>query len=532
MHRLPRFGVRFVHASAKSGIRAGKKPIPEILPAERLDLLRKTLEENAHANSKYAEQHNVFEMLEVDRPKRDKLRQKAYDKLVEKLNTSYTVTQLQTYLRSQNIPTAKTKNELVERVIQRSWGIQSPQQRAAESKVLSKVIPSTKRELVLLISDHGQFLRDIQQHTNVSISVQSEDETLLLQGTEKNIKKAIEMLESCPKPIEAMRRETIKAERRRELERLIPQISKQTHAFVSIDQEGALCVYGKDQASVDSTNRLLDVLIAKLNLSKTTISPDAADHSFVTKFTTTEERNLAFLPFYDPISMPLSTQATGWSRLRSNKADEALSVSSPLIPIHNKGLGTRTSLEDVRDIFARDFFDERSSRIDLQARFGNIIFQNPASGDHSIDYLHRPIENVFSIDDLSRQYSWKEGQRAFFSSRPPANLTSAFTPLSLRSKRSVSLNFIASDSLKSSKSKPLERLRLEFDIDNNDQLVLNNADRETQRTVIDIASLICPDIRIRGRVYQPLIENGQSTELHGEYQAAIDSIRSQCRLTE
>jgi hypothetical protein len=54
----------------------------------------------------------------------------------------------------------------------------------------------------------------------------------------------------------------------------------------------------------------------------------------------------------------------------------------------------------------------------------------------------------------------------------------------------VSLNFIASDSLKSSKSKPLERLRLEFDIDNNDQLVLNNADRETQRTVIDIASLI------------------------------------------
>lgn len=244
MHRIPRLSVRFIHATAKCSIRAAKKPIPDILPAERLDLLRKTLEENAHADSKYAEQFSVFEMLEVDRPKRDKLRQKAYDKLVEKLKTSYTVAQLQTYLKSQNIPTARTKNELVDRVIQRSWGIQSPQQRAAETKVLSKAIPSTKRELVLLISDQGQFLRNIQQQTNVSITVQSEEESLLLQGTESDIEKAVEMLDSFPKPIESLRKETFQKDRWLELERLIPQVSKLTQAFVSFEQDGVVCFYG------------------------------------------------------------------------------------------------------------------------------------------------------------------------------------------------------------------------------------------------------------------------------------------------
>ncbi|KAG2176927.1 hypothetical protein INT43_007581 [Umbelopsis isabellina] len=531
MHRIPRLGVRFIHATAKSSIRAAKKPIPDILPAERLDLLRKTLEENAHADSKYAEQFSVFEMLEVDRPKRDKLRQKAYDKLVEKLKTSYTVAQLQTYLKSQNIPTARTKNELVDRVIQRSWGLQSPQQRAAESKVLSKAIQSSKRELVLLISDQGQFLRNIQQETNVSITVQSEEETLLLQGTESNIEKATEMLESSPKPIESVRKETFQTDKWLELERLIPQVSKLTQAFVSVEQDGVLCVYGKDKASVDSANRLLDVLIAKLKLSKTAISPDAAAHTFVSQLNTDEAKKLAFLPFYDPISMPLFAQASGWSRLRSNQANEALPEMSTLIPIHNKGLGTASSLDNVRDIFARDFFDERSSRIEVQTKFGHILFQNPASNDHSIDYLHSPIENTFTIEEFSKQYNWKDGKRVFYSSRPPANLTTALTPLTLRPKRSVSLNFIASDAFKSSKPNHIERLRLAFDIDNGNQLILNDADRETQRTVVDIASLVCPDVRIRGRVYQPLIENGQPTELQGEYQSAVESIRDQCRLT-
>jgi hypothetical protein len=236
MLRLPRSSVRHLHATATQCNRRLKKSIPELLPAEKLDSLASSLEQNAL--SKASEQDTLFEMLEQDRPKSINLRKKAYEKLITKLDTSYTVDQLQAYLRSRSIPSPKHKSALVDRIVQRAWGIQSPEEREAARKVVSEVLPSSKRELVLLISDQGQFLTQIERETKVSITIQSQDQSLLLQGRKSDIKEAKEMLSQLPEPLESVRRQASLPHQWQELERIIPEISKMSHAFISAEKDG------------------------------------------------------------------------------------------------------------------------------------------------------------------------------------------------------------------------------------------------------------------------------------------------------
>jgi hypothetical protein len=236
MLRLPRSSVRHLHATATQCNRRLKKSIPELLPAEKLDSLASSLEQNAL--SKASEQDTLFEMLEQDRPKSINLRKKAYEKLITKLDTSYTVDQLQAYLRSRSIPSPKHKSALVDRIVRRAWGIQSPEERDAARKLVSEVLPSSKRELVLLISDQGQFLTQIERETKVSITIQSQDQSLLLQGRKSDIKEAKEMLSQLPEPLESVRRQASLPHRWQELERIIPEISKMSHAFISAEKDG------------------------------------------------------------------------------------------------------------------------------------------------------------------------------------------------------------------------------------------------------------------------------------------------------
>lgn len=235
MLRLPRSSVRHLHATATQCNRRLKKSIPELLPAEKLDSLASSLEQNAL--SKASEQDTLFEMLEQDRPKSVNLRKKAYEKLITKLDTSYTVDQLQAYLRSRSIPSPKHKSALVDRIVQ-AWGIQSPEEREAARKVVSEVLPSSKRELVLLISDQGQFLTQVERETKVSITIQSQDQSLLLQGRKSDIKEAKEMLSQLPEPLESVRRQASLPHRWQELERIIPEISKMSQAFISAEKDG------------------------------------------------------------------------------------------------------------------------------------------------------------------------------------------------------------------------------------------------------------------------------------------------------
>lgn len=240
MLRLQRSSIRHFHAAASSCNRKIPKQKVEHLPAEKLDSLASMLEQNAKVDSKTSAQETLFEMLEQDRPKSVNLRKKAYEKLMAKIDTSYTVQQLQSYLRSQNIPAPRHKTALVERIVKRAWGIESPEEREAARKIITEVLPSTKRDLVLLISDQGQFLQHVQNETKASIAVQSHDQSLLLQGRKTAVEEAKKMLQELPVPVETTRRQAALPERWQELESLIPEISKLTRAYISPEQDGVV----------------------------------------------------------------------------------------------------------------------------------------------------------------------------------------------------------------------------------------------------------------------------------------------------
>lgn len=235
MLRLSRSWVRQLHSAAPQCKSRIRQPVPELLPAETLDSLASSLEQNALSRG----DDDMLDMLEKDRPASVNLRKKAYDKLIDKLHTSYTVDQLQSYLRSRNLVAPKTKRALVDRIVSQAWGIESPEEREAGRKVVSEVVPSTKRELVLLVGDHGQFLKQVEAQTKVTITIQSQDQSLLLKGRRKAVKEAKEILSNLPEPVEAVRRHVNPLPCRwEELQRIVPEIAKISHAFVSAEDDG------------------------------------------------------------------------------------------------------------------------------------------------------------------------------------------------------------------------------------------------------------------------------------------------------
>ncbi|GAB5592790.1 hypothetical protein Unana1_07690 [Umbelopsis nana] len=530
MLRLSRSWVRQLHSAAPQCKSRIRQPVPELLPAETLDSLASSLEQNALSRG----DDDMLDMLEKDRPASVNLRKKAYDKLIDKLHTSYTVDQLQSYLRSRNLVTPKTKRALVDRIVSQAWGIESPEEREAGRKVVSEVVPSTKRELVLLVGDHGQFLKQVEAQTK------SQDQSLLLKGRRKAVKEAKEILSNLPEPVEAVRRHVNPLPHRwEELQRIVPEIAKISHAFVSAEDDGMIRISAKTQEAVDTANRLLDVAISEVKLSKSTRSPDEADHTFIRKEAAGDEATLAFIPFYDPIAMPLTTLGSGWSRLQANSigsvnnlgATQDSIINGEIVPEYSSG--HTTSLAKLSDTFGLAFSDHKSENIDISASFGTVIFQNPFNAQNEPDYMHPPLSGTFSMIDLQKQYDWKQERQCFFPSHPPTGLTSTLTPLSLYPKRSVSLHFIDSDFWKASRPKALKRLVLEFDIDKTaHQLVPQRVELEKQRSAIDCLGLNLPDIRLCGRVYQPIIRNGHAVEVDKEYLDAVDAVRDQCQLIE
>ncbi|KAH8549431.1 hypothetical protein BGW37DRAFT_503115 [Umbelopsis sp. PMI_123] len=541
MLRLPRSSVRRLHVTVTQCNSRIRKQHVEHLPADKLDSLASMLEQNAKVDTKTNAQETLFEMLEQDRPKSTNLRKMAYEKLLSKIDSSYTVHQLQSYLRSQNIPAPKHKTALVERIVKKAWGIESPEERVAAREVLSEVFPSTKRDLVLLISDHGQYLQQVQNETSVSITVQSHDQSLLLQGRKKAIEEAKKMLLNLPEPVEITRRQAAIPGRWQELERLIPEISKLTQAFISPEQDGVIRVSGNTQANVDSANRLLDVVSSKLKLAKSTQSPDQANETFLRSMNGIDDKNLAFMPFYDPVAMPIETGISGWSRLqRASSGDDRMTAVFADDDIQDQGIisvyngSQSTNLSKLSDVFKREFEDFRSSNIDIYASFGNLLFQNPSTpAQNSPNYIHSPINGTFSISDFQRKYDWKQERQCFFSSQPSNRLTLPYTPLSLKPQRSVTLEFIDSDFWKSSRTKSHQRLLVDFDINSDFALMPQTVQLEKQRSVVDFLSLNSPDVRICGRVYQPIIKNGQHLDrLDGDHQETVDTIQRQCQLID
>ncbi|CAO3672016.1 unnamed protein product [Umbelopsis ramanniana] len=541
MLRLQRFSIRHFHAAAASCNWKITKQKVEHLPAEKLDSLASMLEQNAKVDSKTSAQETLFEMLEQDRPKSVNLRKKAYEKLMAKIDTSYTVQQLQSYLRSQNIPAPRHKSALVERIVKRAWGIESPEEREAARKIITEVLPSTKRDLVLLISDQGQFLQHVQNETKASIAVQSHDQSLLLQGRKTAVEEAKKMLQDLPVPVETTRRQAALPERWQELESLIPEISKLTRAYISPEQDGVLRISAKSQEKVDSANRLLDVVSSKLKLAKSTQSPSQANETFLRGKGGIDDKSLAFMPFYDPIAMPLTTKISGWSRLQSASSYSENTATLPTMQekvmdgeLVSGYTGRRsTALSKLHEEFRRDFDDAKSSNIDIFARFGNLIFQNPASTQNGPNYLHSPINGTFSISDFQKQYDWQNERQSFFPSQPSNRLTLPYTPLSLKPTRSVTLEYIDSDFWKSSKTKSHQRLLLELNIDSVHTLNPHVAQLETQRSIIDVLGLDLPDVRFYGRVYQPIIKNGQPLDnSDGNYQEVVNRIQGQCQLID
>ncbi|KAG2176090.1 hypothetical protein INT44_000569 [Umbelopsis vinacea] len=538
MLRLSRSSIRHLHATAAVCNRKIPKQQVDILPAEKLDSLASMLEQNAKVNSKTTAQETLFEMLEQDRPKSVNLRKKAYEKLMTKIDTSYTVQQLQSYLRSQNIPAPKYKKALVERIVKRAWGIESPEEREAAKKVITEVLPSTKRDLVLLISDQGQFLQHVQSETKAFITVQSHDQSLLLQGRKTAVQEAKKMLQDLPEPVETTRRQAALPERWQELERLIPDMSKLTRAFISPEEDGVIRISAKTQEKVDSANRLLDVVSSKLKVAKSTQSPDQANETLLRSMGGIDDKSLAFTPFFDPIAMPLTTKMSGWSRLQSaSPSDSTMTLATMQDSIMDKELvsgysGRRsTALSKLRNEFRREFDDFKSSNIDIYARFGSLIFQNPTTTLNSPNYLHSPINGSFSISDFQKQYDWQHERQCFFPSQPSNRLTLPYTPLSLKPKRSVTLEYIDSDFWKSSKTRSHQRLLVEFNVGSDHTLATHVAQLEMQRSIIDVLGLTLPDVRFCGRVYQPIIKNGQPLE-NDEYQEVVNRIQGRCQLID
>ncbi|KAG1455947.1 hypothetical protein G6F46_005253 [Rhizopus delemar] len=478
---------RFRYISARFIVQKSKRHLStsvycqsqEILPDERLKVLVAELEKPLKTEDNTTVLLAAIESL---RPKTSVLPDREYDKLYTRLSKSYNRQQLAEYLASKEMYKKGTKKSIIASILQNIWGIKTVEQVKEEKrKRVMRQFPATRQELFFIIGDNGNTIRKIEEKNNVNITIDVSQSRYLVEGqptavekTKKDIKSHLTIVENEVQ----VPQETIENEHYRSgISHLLTDISKVSGSYISLN--GDKFVFSSlSQETMDNAKRLLSLALTDLKL--TNKKPlNQADKIIIQNGA---EFNL--IPFHDSHAMSLHDRQYGWSKLQKKDTETGaiefidLDAKKPI------------SMDDIKHLLLSKFNEDEYKNVSLEARFGHLLCKNSAK--------HKTTSNLLQPISASSMDASK-----LVDFMPPAQLTSAFTPLTLNGgihERSIKVKYINNSLLANNAEQNranLNKLEVEFNVEDDGNMQLKSIVGEKKRSILD---LLCVSGRIDTRL--------------------------------
>ncbi|KAI7860902.1 hypothetical protein BDC45DRAFT_493075 [Circinella umbellata] len=526
------------------------------------------------------EDHDLLESIASHRPKgRNRvINDKLYEAVSSTLNQSYTVPQLRLYLKTYykhkttiNINKAK-KNDLIDLIINNFWGFPSrtmvlEAERKRKQDTVQTHFKTNKSELFFIIGDEGSMLRDIEQVNDVQITIMVDQGQYMIEGLPKNIARAQQAIreefkqliqEDC-KLKSPLKEGLVFNDVVAKVMPIIPNISKQSKTFISVNKDDKFTFAALSKQSMDQAKLLLAQALSELNISDKK-SLGAADYTFLNMTSDNNNNNeFEFMPLHDSQGMPLTTKPFGWSRIshvQGNQTEGPLYSSTKPLSFFNligDNIESEKNLSEsnIKELLQKPFNFDNDTNIHLEARFGALLYENPKSKKSPI--LTTPKTNVFGADSLKEYTQQFKHQRFFFGLQPPANITAPLIPVMNDQngihRRSVVLDYVNRNALiefqsehenssfdDTDNTKSFNRIRVEFLVQEDGSLVLEKAEGENNRSVIDLISVAGHvDIRLLAKQFTAF-KTEDMIKIPDNYSQMIlpnslKSVIDQCELT-
>ncbi|KAI8345359.1 mitochondrial inner-membrane-bound regulator-domain-containing protein [Blakeslea trispora] len=503
---------QLISAAKKHTLSINKRSIsysqPRLLSDEKLQEILSEIEKPLQKRSIVEESKDILlESVETFKPLNKKiLTTKKMDSLRNNMSNAFTVRQLRDYLEAKQAPVKKssTKDKLLTQVINQQWGISTQEQlnkeRLSRQKLLVKdALSSSKEELFFIIGDNGNTIRSIEKKNNVNIIIDIENDKCIIEGLPEEVKETKKDIQAyltiqheyVELPKESAHDEQLQSQ----IEQALPAISKVAGTFISM-KENKLDLASLSNKSMDHAKRLLSLFLTKTGAA----GKKALDTSNKTAVTNYDK--LTRLPFHDLSSMSLFDKKFYWNRIQTNQHEKSQSEYQLM---DGESIG---SFDQISKTLLKPF--DQLDNITMDARFGYLLFQQPRtmndSGCNSID--RSTLSNLCNSRTL------------FHNIIPPRLLTSSLIPLIQDNKyhqRLVQVDYVDQSLLVNYPhvdSADLQRLRLEFVLNDHGNITLKSMTGEKKRSVMDI-------LGVHGNVDIRLYAK-ESVSLQPEFEALAD----------
>ncbi|CAO3678740.1 unnamed protein product [Rhizopus stolonifer] len=458
----------------------------EILPEERLKELVAELEKPLKTEDNTTV---LLEAIESLQPKSKILPDKEYEKLYNRLDKSYNRKQLAEYLASKEmyeaVKSKSTKKSMIGFILQNTWSIKTVGQlRDEKRRRVTQQFPATRQELFFIIGDNGNTIRNIETKNEVNITIDVSKNQYLVEGQPLAVEKAKKDIFSHLNIIEGhiqVPKEMIENEHfRSEISRVLTDVSKVSGSYILLNAD-KFVFSSLSQASMDNAKRLLSLTLTDLKM--TNQRPlDQADRTVVQNGS-----EFSLIPFHDTHAMSVYNRQFGWSRLLGkNTGSNELKFTD----LANQNFVT---LNDIKNTLLSGFDEKEHENISLEARFGHLLCRN--STEHRMTpNLLKPI-STSNLGYATLADIYKNSRTHFFNAMPPFQLMSEFSPLALGKEfyqRSIRLEYVNNSLLVNNFQQDrvnLNRLELEFNVEEDGNMKLKSIMGEKKRSVVDILGI-------------------------------------------
>ncbi|CAO3630952.1 unnamed protein product [Mucor hiemalis] len=397
------------------------------------------------------------------------------EKLRNQLGNAYNVSQLKAILVAQQLShKGLKKQQLIDKVIEKHWGIKTTEQVKEEAiqrqlDTVKETFPASRHELFFIIGDNGNTVRDIEEKNQVKVNIDVINNQYIVEGLSASVVKAkkeilshMNILQDVVKVPDFVKENQ---DLQSEVSGALADLSKVAGTFIALENN-EFKLASLSLTTLENAKRLLNLMLAELNVT----NRKGVNHSVIVP----ESTKFTVLPLRDSASMSLYDRKLDWSKLDNReKQDEATSYQE----LNGPKIG---SLKDIKDILLKPFKQPNDDAITLEARFGNLLFQNSNRSN---------LTNGSEITAQELLIS-HENRTLFHPTMPPRQLTFPFIPLTLDGgfhQRSVQLEYINKSLLEGADNKEidLKKLNIEFVIDEQGGTTLKRLSGIQDQSIID-----------------------------------------------
>ncbi|KAG9305165.1 hypothetical protein G9A89_010673 [Geosiphon pyriformis] len=465
-----------------------------------------------------------FTAIEALQPTEKKLSEGSavYGRLITDLYTGFNVYQLKEYLKKKNHRVSSLKKEkLIEEIITKVWELEDPNINIVEKES----VKCSAKDLYFLIGPEAETLHQIEEGANVLIRINVSSLSYTISGKRGEIAKAKKLIAQLTsrKSQELDVPSDIKVDDRAMSEILpyIQEICKNSGAYVQLNPQNKLVIYGRTADSIEYTIRLLNIAWAKPDQNENRLTlchskppsipnhgepPSVPDHSELPSIA-----NYGFFPVHDGQSMSLFLRHLNWWRL-GKISGQNVDSTPPQKPIPSDTINLITMSQSLKPSetalkeelsnadfiklgqFLQKYLEEdnkiNDSKIELYSAFGNILFHENSSTHQNLFRPPNipPYEQFFSPEAFSK-WAAEINPTEYFLSRL-VGLLESMGP----SKKYLELEYVPSD--QDLTNTLIRCLRIRFEVKNK-ELILKDVEAFKRRLLLDLLMLNMPvDIRL------------------------------------